>query len=217
MSFLLWDYEDAERLVGQLSPPASPQEAERVLKRVFDGFARELWRERHESQTTKQVKKELTAFQKALAGLSPRTAAVLRTELKKGPFMPYPYHRGQLVVDPRSPGVPLWPWLPDEGVPGEVLLRMMRLAVGRALEDVPHLKQRSPGTVSRATRRALECLCLVYCRCHSVPRPTKNTATQIRNPTALEFAFDCLRAWYTPGIGRLGPADVIRSLGLNNN
>jgi hypothetical protein len=212
MTFLLsWDHEDTPRLVGQLSPPASQQAAERVLRRVYEGYSRELYRERYESQMTKQVKKELRALQKALAGLSPRTADVLRAELKKGPFMPHPYHQGRLVIDPRLSGVPWLPWLSDEGVPGEILLRMTRLAVERVLQDVPELKQRRPGTVSRATRRALECLCSVYCYCHNAPRRTKS-----RNPEALEFAVDCLRAWYAP-IGRLEPADLIRSLAPDKN
>ena len=158
------------------------------------------------------------ALQKALAGLSPRTADVLRAELEKGPFLPYPYHRARLAVNPRSPGVPWQPLLPGEALAGEVVLRMVRLAVDRVLRDVPRLEQRSPGTVSRATRRAIECLTLVYCRCHNAPRPTGNAAARtIRNPAALEFALDCLRAWYTPGIGSLAPEDVIRSLKLNNN
>ena len=187
-----------------------------MLKRVFDGFARELWRERHESQH--QASQERAhGVPEGTGWPEPPNGGRVTDGARKRALHALPISSGAAGGDPRSPGVPLWPWLPDEGVPGEVLLRMMRLAVGRALEDVPHFKQRSPGTVSRATRRALECLCLVYCRCHSVPRPTKNTATQIRNPTALEFAFDCLRAWCTPGIGRLGPADVIRSSGLNNN
>jgi hypothetical protein len=81
---LSWDYEDTERLVARLSPPASPKDAERALKRVFQGFARELYRERHESQPTRLIRKELQALHKALAGLSPRTATVLRAELERG-------------------------------------------------------------------------------------------------------------------------------------
>ena len=114
-----------------------------MLRRIYIGFSRELYRERHESQTTKQVKKELVALQKALAGLSPRTANVLRAELEKGQFLPYPYHRAQLVINPCSSDVP---WT---SLPGEVVLRMVRLAVDRVLRDVPRLEQRSPGTVSR--------------------------------------------------------------------
>jgi hypothetical protein len=210
---LSWDYDDAERLVARLSPPVSPKDAERVLKRVFNGFARELYRERHESQPAKQVKKELEALQRALSSLSPRTANVLRAELKKGPFMPYPYHRGRLVIDPCFPGVPSWPWLPNEGLPGEVLLRMMRLAIERALKDMPQLRAGHPGKLSDATRRALHVLCLVYSRCHGIPYPTWDFfAEDVRNPAGLDFSFDCLRAWRTPEIEGLQPKDVVRSL-----
>jgi hypothetical protein len=69
---LSWDYEDTERLVAQLSPPAGPDEAERALRQICRGYADELYRERHESQTTKQIRRELTAPHKALDGLSAR-------------------------------------------------------------------------------------------------------------------------------------------------
>jgi hypothetical protein len=204
---LSWDYEDAERLVARLSPPAPEQEAERALRRIFDGFARELYRERHESQPTKQVKKELRALQKALSSLSPRAANVLSAELDEGPFLPHSYHQAQLVINPCSSGVP-WTCLS-----GAVALRMMRLATERALADTPQLRPGNPGTVSKATRRAIHVLCRVYCHCHAVPYPKWDFfAEEVRNPAALEFASSCIRAWYTPNIENLEPKDVIRSL-----
>jgi hypothetical protein len=204
---LSWDYEDTPRLVARLSPPASRQEAERALRRIFDGFWRELYRERNESQSTKQVRKELATLQKALDKLSPRTANVLRAAVEKGPFLPYPYHQAQLVINPCSSGVP---WT---SLSGEVLLRTMRLAIEHALDDMPQLRRGHPGKVSDATRRVLHVLCLVYGRCHGAPYPTWDFfAEEIRNPAALEFALDCLRAWWTPGIEDLEPEDVIRSL-----
>jgi hypothetical protein len=193
--------------VARLSPPASPQEAERALRRVFRGFARELHRERHESQPTKQVKKELRAVQKALSGLSPRATNVLSAELDEGPFLPHPYHKAQLVVNPCSSGVP-WTRLS-----GAVALRMMRLATERVLADAPQLRPGHPGNVSKATRRAIDVLCRVYCHCHAAPYPKWDFfAEEVRNPAALEFALSCLRAWYTPNTENLEPQDVIRSL-----
>jgi hypothetical protein len=204
---LSWDYEDAERLVARLSPLASPKDAELALRRIFHGFGRELHRERNESQRTKQVRKELATLQKALDELSPRTANVLRAELEKGPFLPYPYHQAQLVINPCSSGVP---WT---SLSGEVLLRTMRLAIEHALEDMPQLRRGHPGKVSDATRRALHVLCLVYGRCHGAPYPTWDFFDEeVRNRAGLEFALDCLRVWWTPGIEDLEPEDVIRSL-----
>jgi hypothetical protein len=103
------------------------------------------------------------------------------------------------VIDPCLSGVP-WTHLP-----GAVLLRIMSLA--------PPLRSGHPGKVSDATRRAIHVLCLVYCRCHHAPYPTWDFfAEEVRNPAALDFAFICLRAWWTPGIEGLEPKDVIRSL-----
>jgi hypothetical protein len=208
---LSWDYEDAERLVARLAPPASPKDAERALKRVYHGFARELYRERHESQPTKQARKELLALQKALARLSPRTVTLLRAEIEKGPFMPYPYNHAQLLINPCLPGVP---WI---HLPGAMLLRTITLATDHALEGMPPLRSGHPGTVSDATRRAIHGLCLAYCRCHHAPYPKWDFfAEEVRNPAALDFAFSCLRAWWTPGIENLEPRDVVRSLHNNS-
>ena len=204
---LSWDYEDAERVVARLTPPAPPKEAERALRRIFDGFARELYREQHESQPTKQVKKELRALQKVLSRLSPRAANLLSVELDEGPFLPHPYHQAQLVINPSSSGLP-WTRLS-----GAVALRMMRLATERVIVDAPQLRPGHPGNVSKATRRAIHVLCRVYCHCHAAPYPKWDFfAEEVRNPAALEFALSCLRAWYTPNIENLEPKDVIRSL-----
>jgi hypothetical protein len=204
---LSWDYEDTPRLVGQLFPPATPQEAERALRRVYKGFAHELWRERHESQPAKQVRQELETLRKTLNHLSRRAAAVLCGALDEGPFLPHPYHEAQLVIDPCRSDVPA------AQLSGPLMLRTMRLAIERAAEDMPHRRPGHPGKVSDATRRAIHVLCLVYCRCHGVPYPTWDFfAEEIRNPGSLDFAFSCLRAWYTPGIENLEPRDVIRSL-----
>jgi hypothetical protein len=207
---LSWDHEDAERLVARLSPPASPQEAERALRRIFNGFARELFRERHESQTTKKVRKELESLKKALSSLSPRTMTVLCDALDQGPFLPHPYQQAQLVINPCCSEVP------RTRLSGAVALRTMRTAVDRVLLDVPNLRPGHPGKASDATRRAMKVLSLVYCRCHGVPQPTWDFfAEEVRNSAAIDFAFECLIAWYTPGIEDLEPKDVIRSLPRN--
>jgi hypothetical protein len=204
---LSWDYEDAERLAGQLSPPASPQEAERVLRRIYKGFAHELWREQHESQPTKQVRQELEALRKALDGLSRRATDVLCNALDEGPFLPHPYHEAQLVISPCQSDVPAAQFS------GPVMLRMMRLAIERAAEDLPHRRPGHPGKVSDATRRAIKVLCLLYCSCHRVPPPTYYFGVDdIRNSAPFEFAMECLRAWHAPAIAEDEQPAVVRSL-----
>jgi hypothetical protein len=198
---------EAHRIVARLSPPAPSQEAERVLRRVFDAFGRELYREQHESQPTKQVKKELKALQKVLSSLSPRAANVLSAELEEGPFLAHPYHQAQLVISPCSPGVP-WTRLS-----GAVVLRMVRLATERVLSNTPQLRPGHPGNVSKATRRAIHVLCRVYCHWHAEPYPKWDFfAEEVRNSAALEFALSCLRDWDTLNIDNLEPKDVVRSL-----
>ena len=81
------------------------------------------------------------------------------------------------------------------------------------LADAPQLRPGHPGNVSKATRRAIDVLCRVYCHCHAAPYPKWDFfAEEVRNPAALEFALSCLRAWYTPNTENLEPQDVIRSL-----
>jgi hypothetical protein len=207
---LSWDYEDVPRLVGQLSPPASPQAAERILHQIYRGFGRELWREQHESQSAKQTRRELEAVRKALGGLSPRAEAALCGALDERPSLPHPYDHAQLMVNACRSGVPA------AHASGPLLLRAMRLATDRVLEDMPNRRAGHPGKVSDATRRAIHVLCGVYCRCHTVDYPTWDFFEEkVRSPAALEFAFECLRAWYTPGIENLDPADVARSLRNN--
>jgi hypothetical protein len=204
---LSWDYEDIPRLVGQLSPPVSPQDGERALKRIFSGFARELGREQHERQPTSQVRQELGALRKALDSLSRRADTVLCDALNDRLFLPFPYEQAQAVINPCRHGVPA------TRLSGAVRLRAIRLAIDSALEDMPRRRPGHPGKVSDATRRAIHVLCLVYCHCHSVPYPTWDFfAEEVRDPASLDFAFSCLRAWYTPGIEDLEPRHVIRSL-----
>jgi hypothetical protein len=204
---LSWDYEDVDCLVARLSPPVSPQEAERALRRVFRGFGRELYRERHESQPAKQTRQELEALRKALNGLSPRAANVLCDAVDDQPFLPFPYEQAQAVINPCRVGVPA------ARLSGALRLRAFRLALDNALEDMPRRRSGHPGKVKDATRRAIHVLCLVYCHCHRAPHPTWDfCAEEVRNPESLKFAFSCLRAWDTPDIDDLAPGDVIRSL-----
>jgi hypothetical protein len=207
---LSWDYEDAERLVAQLSSPARPHGAELALKRVYRGFASELSRERREGQPAKQVRQELEALRKALDGLSPRAQTALCDALDDELFLPHPYDQAQAVINPCRQGVPA------TRLSAPTRLRAVRLALDNALETLPHRRAGHPGKVSDATRRAIHVLCVVYCRCHGVPYPSWDFFKEkVRNPAALEFALDCLRAWWVPGVEGLAPEDVARS--LHNN
>jgi hypothetical protein len=207
---LSWDYEDADRLVAQLSPPACPQEAERALRRIYRGFAQELFREQREGQPAKQVRRELEALRKALHGLSPRAETALCDALDDKLFLPHPYDQAQAIINPCRKGVPA------TRLDAHTRLRAIRLALDSVLETLPQRRAGHPGKVSDATRRAIHVLCVVYCRCHTVDYPTWDSFEEkVRNPAPLEFAFECLRAWYTPGIENLDPADVARS--LHNN
>jgi hypothetical protein len=204
---LSWDYQDAERLVAQLSPPAWPQDAELALRRVYGAFARELNREQREGQPAKQVRRELEALRKALGGLSPRAETALSDALDDKLFLPHPYDRAQAIINPYRHGVPATRLSP------QIRLRAIRLALDSVLETLPKRRAGHPGKVSDATQRAIHVLCVVYCRCHGVAYPTWDFFEEkVRSPAALEFAFECLRAWYTPGIENLAPADVARSL-----
>jgi hypothetical protein len=207
---LSWDYQDAERLVVQLSPPVCPQDAERALRRIYRAFAQELFREQREGAPAKQVRRELEALHKALGGLSPRAETALCDVLDDKLFLPHPYDQAQAVVNPCRRGVPATRLAPH------IRLRALRLALDSVLEDLPRRRAGHPGKVSDATRRAMHVLCVLYCRCHAVAYPTWDFfEEEVRNPAALEFAFECLRAWHAPGIEDLGPDDVVRS--LHNN
>ena len=196
---LSWDYEDVPRLVARLSPPASPQEAERALRKVYRGFTAELYRERHESQPTKDVGRELIALQKALAGLSPRATNVLCGALDDRLFLPFPYEQAQAVINPCRDDVPVTRLAPA------VILHALKKALDEAIATLPKLSKGSPGTISRATKRAVEILCRLYCKVHEERHLPPD------DPDALAFAWACLRAWAAP-IGALEPSDVIRSL-----
>jgi hypothetical protein len=114
-------------------------------------------------------------------------------------FLPFPYDQAQAVINPCRDDVPATRLAPA------VRLRAIREAVKRALATMPTLPVRSPGTISRATRRAVVIVCRVYGRAHQEPQ------SPLDNPAALAFAWECLRAWRAP-IGTLEPADVISSL-----
>jgi hypothetical protein len=167
-----WDYEDAPRLVRELSPPASPQEAERILRRICRGFSRELWREQHESQLTSEIRDELTALRRALDGLSPRAHTVLCDALGDRLFLPFPYEQAQAVINPCRAGVPATRESPA------VRLRSVRVAVDIALDGLPELPRGAPGTISSATKRAIVVLCRVYCHLH------RGAAASLESPHA---------------------------------
>jgi hypothetical protein len=197
---LMWD----PAPVAEISPPLTPELAERALKRVFRRLANEAYEERTETQNTRQVTAELTQLRKALDGLSPRAQHLLREAFANDAAR-------QDLIAIRYPTD--HPTFPSRPLSGWVVMRVMHKAVERALHPIPRQPRGNPGLISAANRRAALSLCRIYCKAHRVPMPSYDFFhEETRNPEASDFAFDCLEAWQSIAVDEDRRPSVIRSL-----
>jgi len=174
---LLWVSGNRDRLVRNLAPPLTAPAADRALERIFRAYGRQIYREHHGREPTRQVRRELAALQKALSGLSHRAVDALQQAAAQEPRV---RKAGALNM--------------------RVMRHLLHLTTERAMRDMPLRPYERPPDLGEATLHVIHLLCAVYCRAHGVPYPTWNFGlNQPYSRRPIAFAFRCLRAWHAPG------------------